>query len=42
LVILTNTDIEYQGGEPSTTLATAITKVLTPDHVYSLGPQMPR
>jgi D-alanyl-D-alanine carboxypeptidase len=38
LVILTNTDIEYQGGEPSTTLATAITKVLTPDHIYSLGP----
>jgi D-alanyl-D-alanine carboxypeptidase len=42
LVILINTDIEYHGGEPSTTLATAITKVLTPDHVYSLGPQMPR
>jgi D-alanyl-D-alanine carboxypeptidase len=38
LVILTNTDIEYRGGEPSTTLATAITKELTPDHVYSLGP----
>jgi D-alanyl-D-alanine carboxypeptidase len=42
LVILTNTDIEYQGSEPSTTLATAITKELTPDHIYSLGPQMPR
>jgi D-alanyl-D-alanine carboxypeptidase len=42
LVILINTDIEYHGGEPSTMLATAITKVLTPDHVYSLGPQMPR
>jgi D-alanyl-D-alanine carboxypeptidase len=42
LVILINTDIEYQGGEPSTTLATAITKELTPDHVYSLGPQRPR
>jgi D-alanyl-D-alanine carboxypeptidase len=42
LVILTNTDIEYQGGEASTTLATAITKELTPDHIYSLGPQMPR
>lgn len=38
LVILTNTDIEYQGGEPSTTLATAITKELTPDHIYSFGP----
>jgi D-alanyl-D-alanine carboxypeptidase len=37
LVILTNTDIEYQGGEPSSALATAITKELTPDHVYSLG-----
>jgi len=42
LVILTNTDIEYQGAEPSTTLATAITKELTPDHIYSLGAQMPR
>jgi D-alanyl-D-alanine carboxypeptidase len=37
LVILINTDIEYQGSEPSTALATAITKELTPDHVYSLG-----
>jgi D-alanyl-D-alanine carboxypeptidase len=42
LVIMTNTDIESRGGEPSTALATAITKVLTPDHVYSLGPEMPR
>jgi D-alanyl-D-alanine carboxypeptidase len=41
LVILINTDIENRGGEPSTSLATAITKVLTPDHVYSLGPQLP-
>ena len=37
LVILINTDIEYQGGEPGTALATAITKELTPDHIYSLG-----
>jgi D-alanyl-D-alanine carboxypeptidase len=37
LVILINTDIEYQGGESSTALATAITKELTPDHVYLLG-----
>jgi D-alanyl-D-alanine carboxypeptidase len=37
LVILINTDIEYQGSEPGTTLATAITKELTPDHIYSLG-----
>jgi len=42
LVIMTNTDIEYRAAEPSTTLATAITKVLTPDHIYSLGPEMPR
>ena len=42
LVILTNTDIEYQGGEPSATLAAAITKELTPEHIYSLGPQVPR
>ena len=34
LVILINTDIAYQGGEPSSTLATAITKVITPEHVY--------
>jgi len=37
LVILTNTDIAYQGGEPSTTLANAITKVVSPQHVYTLG-----
>jgi D-alanyl-D-alanine carboxypeptidase len=37
LVILINTDIPHQGGEPSTALATAITKELTPDHIYSLG-----
>jgi D-alanyl-D-alanine carboxypeptidase len=42
LVIMINTDIESQGAEPSTTLATAITKELTPDHIYSLGPQVPR
>jgi D-alanyl-D-alanine carboxypeptidase len=42
LVIMINTDIEYQGNEPSTTVATAITKELSPDHIYSLGPQMPR
>ncbi|WP_101946852.1 serine hydrolase [Mycobacterium sp. 3519A] len=42
LVIMTNTDVGYRGGEASTALATAITKELTPDHVYSLGPQMPR
>ncbi len=40
MVILINTDIEYQGAEPSTTLATAITNVLTPDHIYALNPQV--
>jgi len=42
LVIMINTDIENQGNEPSTTVATAITKELSPDHIYSFGPQMPR
>ena len=37
LVILINTDIAYQGSEPSSTLATAITKVITPEHVYTIG-----
>jgi D-alanyl-D-alanine carboxypeptidase len=37
LVILTNTDIPYRGGDPSTPLASAITRVLSPDHVYTLG-----
>ena len=39
LVIFTNTDIESQGSEPSTTLATAITKEITPDHIYTLSPE---
>jgi D-alanyl-D-alanine carboxypeptidase len=39
LVILLNTDIEYQGSEPSTTLATAITRIISPEHIYSLSPQ---
>jgi D-alanyl-D-alanine carboxypeptidase len=37
LVILINTDIAHQGGEPSSTLATAITKVITPEYVYTVG-----
>jgi D-alanyl-D-alanine carboxypeptidase len=37
MVIFINTDIPYQGAEPSTVVATAITKVITPDHVYTLG-----
>ncbi len=40
LVILINTDIEYQGSEPSSKLATAITSVISPDHVYSLSPEV--
>jgi D-alanyl-D-alanine carboxypeptidase len=37
LVIFTNTDKAYQGGEPSTALANAITKIISPDHVYTLA-----
>jgi D-alanyl-D-alanine carboxypeptidase len=37
LVILTNTDVGYQGGEPSTALANAITRIISPGHVYTLG-----
>jgi D-alanyl-D-alanine carboxypeptidase len=40
LVILSNTDIEYQGSEPSTILATAVTKTITPDHIYTLSPEI--
>jgi D-alanyl-D-alanine carboxypeptidase len=40
MVIMINTDIEAQGAEPSTTLATAITKELTPDHIYALSPEV--
>lgn len=34
LVIMINTDIQYEGQEPSTLLARAITTVATPDNVY--------
>ena len=40
MVIFINTDIEYQGSEPGTTLATAITKELTPDHIYTLSAEV--
>ena len=40
MVILINTDIESQGGEPGTALATAITTELTPDHIYTLSPEI--
>lgn len=37
LVIFVNTDIPFDGADPGTLLATAITTELTPDHVYALG-----
>jgi D-alanyl-D-alanine carboxypeptidase len=40
LVMFTNTDNEYQGSEPSTTLATAITNVITPEAIYKLGAEV--
>jgi D-alanyl-D-alanine carboxypeptidase len=40
LVIMSNTDIPAGGGEPSTALANAITKIVTPEHVYTLSPDV--
>lgn len=37
LVIMTNTDVAANGGEPSTAIAEAITKIVSPDHVYTLS-----
>jgi D-alanyl-D-alanine carboxypeptidase len=37
---MSNTDTPAGGGEPSTALANAITKVVSPDHVYSLSPEV--
>jgi D-alanyl-D-alanine carboxypeptidase len=34
LVLMINTDITYQGKEPSSLLARAITEVVTPNNVY--------
>ncbi|MFE2548484.1 serine hydrolase domain-containing protein [Streptomyces sp. NPDC059355] len=39
LVVLLNTDISYEGSEPSTLFGEAITKVVTPDHVFTLPAQ---
>ncbi|WP_045691904.1 serine hydrolase domain-containing protein [Streptomyces rubellomurinus] len=36
LVIMTNTDVSYQGTEPSTLLARAITQIVSPNNVYTL------
>ncbi|MFG2991070.1 serine hydrolase domain-containing protein [Streptomyces sp. NPDC048257] len=39
LVVLLNTDIGYEGQEPSTLFGEAITKILTPGRVYTLPAQ---
>ncbi|WP_328763315.1 MULTISPECIES: serine hydrolase domain-containing protein [unclassified Streptomyces] len=39
LTLTLNTDISYQGSEPSTLFGEAITKIVTPDHVFSLPAQ---
>ncbi|MFE6054707.1 serine hydrolase domain-containing protein [Kitasatospora sp. NPDC056446] len=39
LVMLLNTDVLYQGSEPSSLFANAITKILSPRNVYSIPPQ---
>lgn len=41
LVIMINTDEDYAGSEPSSLLATAITEVISPDHVYRLSDRSP-
>ncbi|WP_405529900.1 beta-lactamase family protein [Streptomyces avidinii] len=41
LVVLLNTDISYENQEPSTLFGEAITKIVTPDRVYSLPAQPP-
>ncbi|MFF4443562.1 serine hydrolase domain-containing protein [Streptomyces sp. NPDC001502] len=39
LVVLVNTDIGYQGQEPSTLFGEAITKIVTPGRIYTLPAQ---
>ncbi|MCX5146321.1 MULTISPECIES: serine hydrolase domain-containing protein [unclassified Streptomyces] len=39
LALTLNTDISYEGSEPSTLFGEAITKIVTPDHVFSLPAQ---
>ncbi|MFD7833647.1 serine hydrolase domain-containing protein [Streptomyces sp. NPDC059761] len=39
LAVMLNTDISYKGAEPSTLFGEAITKVVTPDHVFTLPAQ---
>ncbi|WP_030845944.1 serine hydrolase domain-containing protein [Streptomyces sp. NRRL F-4474] len=39
LVVLLNTDTDYRGSAPSTLFGQAITRIVTPDHVFSLPAQ---
>ncbi|MCX5195907.1 beta-lactamase family protein [Streptomyces sp. NBC_00249] len=39
MVVMLNTDISAEGEEPSTLFGEAITKIVTPDHVYKLPAQ---
>ncbi|MFF9163858.1 serine hydrolase domain-containing protein [Streptomyces longwoodensis] len=36
LVVMLNTDIDYKGQEPSTVFGDAITRIISPDHVFDL------
>ncbi|MGW3493857.1 serine hydrolase domain-containing protein [Streptomyces sp. NPDC001020] len=38
LVVLLNTDVHHGGPQPSTRFGEAITKIVTPGHVFALGP----
>jgi D-alanyl-D-alanine carboxypeptidase len=38
MVVFTNTDVGYQGLDTSAILATAITAIISPDHLYKLEP----
>ncbi|MFF3611672.1 serine hydrolase domain-containing protein [Streptomyces sp. NPDC002580] len=39
VVVVLNTDIDYKGSEPSTLFGDAITKIVTPQHVFDLPAQ---
>ncbi|MXM64497.1 serine hydrolase [Streptomyces sp. HUCO-GS316] len=39
LVVLLNTDIDYKGQEPSTLFGDAITRIISPDHIFDLPAQ---
>lgn len=39
MVVLLNTDTSYEGSEPSTLFGEAITKIVSPEHVFSLPAQ---